>query len=148
MMEHYSVHLDQYISLTSSSSGNFLTPWNIFSAAVLLINHGVWLKQAPGSRASGPGRVGSATLLAPAVLGMEAGSHWGCSKGRWGELGAVLGTVFTRTGQILCSSPCEQHCGTAQPHWCALCAQHRGPSLTPSTTRSGTWSSCFGLFAN
>lgn len=93
-MEHYSVHLDQYISLTSSSSGNFLTPWNIFSAAVLLINHGVWLKQAPGSRASGPGRVGAATLLAPAVLGMEAGSHWDCSKGRWGELGAILKTAL------------------------------------------------------
>lgn len=88
----------------------------------------------------------------PALLGMGANLHWDCSKGRRGKLGAKLGSVFARTGEMLpVFFPCKQHHGIAQPRWHALpvlLSQRRGLSLTPSTTRSGPQSSCFRLFAN
>lgn len=132
-MEHYSVHLDQYISLTSSSSGNFLTPWNIFSAAVLLTIHGVQPKQIPGSSASGPSRVGAAAMPAPALLGRGADVRWDCSKDRWANLGAKLH-----------KQPAPWDCPASLAR---SLSQRRGPSLYPSAVRNRPQSSCFRLFA-
>lgn len=122
-MEHYSVHLDQYISLTSFSSGNFLTPWNI-SAAVLLLVHGVQPKQTPESSTSGPNCIGAVTLLAPVLLGMGTG-------------------IAARADEPSLVPNCtsNHHHGIAQPHWHTLLSQHRGTSLHPSTVRNRKQSS-------
>lgn len=147
-MEHYSVHLDQYISLTSSSSGNFLSPWNIFSAAVLLINHSVKPKQAPGSGVSGPGSVTDLRchLASPRVAGDRGWFALGLQQG---QVGWTLLPDWTPFLQELDKSSVIPPASSAQHHCCALRAllsQLRGPSLTPSTSRISTelsfWALC------
>lgn len=128
-MEHYSVHLDQYISLTSSSSGNFLTPWNIFSAAVLLITHGVQ-----------PNKLQRAAHQDPTALVLSPCWFQHC----WGGVLIAARAGEPKLGAKLHKQPPPWDCPALLAH---TLSQHRGTSLYPSAVRNRTQSSSFGLFA-
>lgn len=118
-MEHYSVHLDQYISLTSSSSGNFLTPLeHLLRGCAAEGARPCWSCQQCWGR------------------GRFAFSFW---QRQAGEPGAKLGCIFTRTRQILpMVFPCSQCHRAAQPTQVHL-SKLRGPVLTPRTSHSAVF---------